>query len=287
MDLTIIIPSFNTKALIDRCIGSIRKSINDAKITYEIIVVDNASEDGTAALLRKKYPRVQVLSNNKNLGYGKANNQGIRKARGNTILLLNSDIVVLDESIEKLWHYSQVHETSFIGGKLLNENGSPQASCGPMYSLPVVFAMLFCKGDQMQLTRYSPDAEKTVDWVSGACLMGTKSAFLDVGLFDERIFMYMEEIEFLYRARKKGYTTLFYPDARFLHVGAASSGSRRTPVVNIYQGLRYFYKKHYSRVSYALLRILLAAKALAAIALGRMMGRRDLVHIYEESIRLV
>lgn len=287
MDLTIIIPSFNTKVLLDRCLVSIQKSLHDAKITYEIIVVDNASKDGTIELLHKKYPRVHVLSNNKNLGYGKANNQGIRKARGNTILLLNSDIVVLDESIEKLWRFCQTHEKNFIGGKLLNVDGNPQASSGPMYSLPVVFAMLFCKGDQLHLTRYSPDMVRTVDWASGACLMGQKAAFLDAGLFDEEIFMYMDEIEFLFRAKKLGYSVLFYPDARFLHVGAASSGSRRTPVVNIYRGLLYFYKKHYSPAAYLILRVLLRAKALAAIALGRIMGRQDLVATYEDAVRMV
>ncbi len=287
MDISIIIPSFNTKALLDRCLNSISESLKDSSLKYEIIVVDNASADGTIQLLKTKYPRVIKLFNKTNVGYGKANNQGIQKAHGKHILLLNSDIKVLDGAIESLYEFSQQHPHAFIGGKLFNEDNSPQASCGPMYTLPVVFLMLFAKGDALGITRSSPSNITNVDWISGACVISTREAFIDVGLFDEGIFMYMEEIEFLYRAKQKGYTTLFYPNARFIHSGAASSGSRREPVVNIYRGLLYFYHKHRSIIEERILRLMLYVKALIALFFGRLTGNKTLVAIYEQGIQLV
>lgn len=287
MDLSIIIPSFNTKNLLSRCLESIYRSMKDSPVTFEVIIIDNASDDGTRTLLRDKFTRVINIFNKDNVGYGKANNQGIRKAKGDYILLLNSDIQVINGAIEYLFKFVKQKSNTFVGGKLLNEDTTPQASCGPMYTLPVIFLMLFAKGDTLGITRSSPDRVKSVGWVSGACLLGSKKAFLDIGLFDEGIFMYMEEIEFLYRARRKGYTTLFCPNACFVHTGAASSGDRKTPVLNIYKGLKYFYAKHHDGWEMSVLRILLILKALAGSLVGRMIGRKDIYTLYEEAYRMV
>lgn len=287
MDLSIIIPSFNTKNLLDRCLQSIMNSLRSSNIQYEIIVVDNASNDGTRELLKSKYPRVKTILNNFNMGYSRSNNHAIKEAKGMYIFLLNSDTVVLNDGIEQLFLYCKNHPKSFTGAKLLNENMTPQPSCGPFYTLPVVGLMLFAKGDYWGATRSSPNETQRVDWASGACLMGQKSSFLDVGLFDESIFMYMEDIEFLYRARKKGYVAFFYPAAQCIHTGAASSVDRQTPVVNIYRGLRYFYEKHRSPRALSILQAMLWAKALLAIQLGRIIGRRDLVQTYEEAVSIL
>lgn len=287
MDLSIIIPSFNTKLLLDRCLRSIQDSLKTSHITYQITVVDNASKDGTRELLRTKYPRVKTILNTTNLGYGRSNNKAIKESRGEYILLLNSDIVVLEDAIEQLLLFCTNHSNTFVGGKLLNEDLSPQSSCGPFYTIPVVMLLLFFKGDYWGATRYSPDKLRKVDWVSGACLMGKKSNFLEVGLFDEKIFMYMEEIEFLFRARKTGISTYCYPISQFIHTGAASSSNRRSPVINIYRGLWYFYKKHSSPMTFSVLRTLLYIKALLAIGLGRMMGNRDMIQTYEEALSIL
>lgn len=287
MDLSIIIPSFNTKVLLERCLNSVYGSLKSTKLSYEIIVVDNDSDDGSRELLNKKYPRVIKIFNKTNLGFSKANNIGISRAKSKYILLLNSDIQVLDQSIEKLMLFIQNHPRSFAGGKLLNENGTPQASSGPMYTLPVVAAMLFAKGDNLGLTRYSPDEVRQVNWVSGACLLGSKQAFLEVGLFDEQIFMYMEEIDLLYRAAKLGYTTFFTPSAKFIHSGAASSQNRKKPVINIYRGLLYFYRKHRSIMELRILKIMLLMKAKLAIAIGKLIGNELLVTTYEQALQMV
>ena len=286
MDLSIIIPSFNTKQLTQRCLQSIFQTVKQSELKYEVIVVDNASKDGSVEILNKKYPQVIKILNKRNVGYGTANNQGIEAAKGMYVLLLNSDIVALPGSIQSLVAFARSHPKSFAGGKLYNEDGTAQPSCGPMFTPWYVFLMLFCQADEFGVTRASPVMMKRVAWVSGACLLGTKKSFLDVGRFDESIFMYMDEIEFLYRAGKKGYSVWFTPSARFTHTGAASSGNKRKPVVNIFRGLMYFYKKHFP-IYLALLRFMLTVKGKIAILIGTILGKKDLVQIYEEGLQLV
>ena len=287
MDLSIIIPSYNTKNLLDRCLSSVYQSLKGSKMSFEVIVVDNASIDGSRELLSKKYPRTLKILNKNNLGYGKANNQGILEAKGNYVLLLNSDIEVFDDAIGDLYDFASNNPKTFVGGKLFNQDGSPQSSCGPTYTLPVIALMLFCKGDWLGMTRYSPDQIRRVDWISGACLMGRKSAFIDVGLFDEHIFMYMEEIDLLYRAKEKRYAVKFFPGAHFIHTGAASSGNRKEPVANIYRGILYFYKKHRSIMELRIVGYMLRAKALLAIAIGKLTGNVSLIDTYEQALQLV
>jgi GT2 family glycosyltransferase len=287
MDVSIIIPSFNTKHLTGRCLRSIIETLKRATFTYEIIVVDNASADGTVELLNTKFPQVIKILNKENLGYSTANNMGLHIAKGTYVLMLNSDIEVLNGSLAHLYEFARLHPKSFVGGKLYNEDGSLQPSCGPMFTLWYVFLMLFCQADMLSVTRYSPDHPRRVDWVSGACLMGARASFYDVGLFDQEIFMYMDEVEFLYRAGRKGYKVFFTPHARFIHTGAASSGNKREPVKNIFRGLMYFYRKHRTPAEVSVLKFMVRAKAAISITIGKIFGKQDLVHIYEEGLALV
>ncbi len=287
MDLSIIIPSFNTKELLTRCLATIDQSLEKSAITYEVIVVDNASDDGTREILEKKRQHCVPILNKANLGYGKANNLGIHEARGTYILLLNSDIEVVDTAIPSLYKFAVAQQKTFVGGKLLNADGTPQASAGKFYSLQTVLLMLFFKGDRLGITRSSPDTITHADWVSGACLIGKKRDFTDAGLFDENIFMYMDEVDFLYRARQKGYTTMFYPEAQFLHIGAASSEGKKTPVINIYRGLVFFYSKHARAWEQHVLNVLLRTKAYIAIIIGRITGNSGLVTLYEKALAMV
>jgi len=288
MDLSIVIVSFNTEKLLDDCLSSLIDSLKGTPLSYEILVVDNVSKDGTRVMLQKKYPDVITILNNENIGFGRANNQGIRKAKGEYILLLNSDTVIPKKEVYTLYEFARTHPTSFIGPKLLNSDKTPQTSCGPFFSLPVIFAALFLKGDVVGLTRWSPDTVKKVDWVSGACLMGPKKLFTDDLLFDEKIFMYMEEVDLLMRARQRGYSTYFYPGSKIIHLGAGSSTNRKTgPVLNIYKGMLFLYRKHYSPVSLWMLRILLKKKALISLAIGYLTENEYLKTTYAQAYRLV
>jgi len=288
MDLSVIIVSFNTKKLLDDCISSLLKSLEDSSIRAEIIVIDNVSTDGTREMISKKYPRVVTILNKENVGFGRANNQGIRIAKGEFILLLNSDTIVPAGAIQKLFTFTRGHKTSFVAPKLLNTDSSPQTSCGPFFTLPVVFAALFLKGDVTGLTRWSPENTRIVDWVSGACFMASKKLFSDDLLFDEKIFMYMEEVDLFMRAKKKGYNIYFFPESKVIHLGSGSSTNKRTgPVLNIYKGFTYIYRKHHSGFSLLILRLLLKAKAVFSIIIGLITGSDYLKKTYAEAYRLV
>ena len=288
VDVSIIIVSFNTKKLTEECLASVIRSLKEAKLTWEIILVDNVSTDGTREMLKKKFPMVRTVFNDENVGFGKGNNQGIRMSKGEYILLLNSDTVVLNNSIGKLVSYGRQHPNAFIGPKLLNPDRSPQSSCGPFFSLPVIFASLFLKGDYIGLTRWSPNRARKVDWVSGACILAPKKLFMQDLLFDEKIFMYMEEIDLLMRARKKGYPTYFYPRSLIVHLGAASSTNKRKgPVLNIYRGFLYLYRKHGSPMSLWLVRAMLKIKAVLAWMIGAVLGKDTLKETYAEAYKMV
>ena len=211
-NISIIVVSYNTEKITINCLKSIIKSLKDSALKFEIIVVDNASEDNSVSSIKKlqsniKIPNLKItlIENKKNIGFGAANNQAVKIAKSNYILFLNSDIIVLNNAIEKLYNFYKRNKKklNFLGGKLLNKNGTNQPSCGPMYTLPMIFAHLFLRGDYWGLTRYSPNKLREVDWISGACILTKKEYFEKVGGFDEKIFMYMEEIDLFYRAKKQ------------------------------------------------------------------------------------
>lgn len=290
IELSIIIISYNTKKITQDCLQSIFKS--EINIPYELIIVDNASTDGSIETLKQTQIynlNLKTIFNTKNLGFAKANNQAAKKASGKHLLFLNSDIIVLNNSIEKLFNLYRQNEKlfNFLGGKLLNKNLTPQPSCGPFYSLPIVFAALFLRGDYWGLTRYSPNKIKKVDWISGACILTKKEYFEKLGGFDEKIFMYMDEIDLLYRAKKLGYQTYFYPQAQFIHLGSASSSGKTYPILQVYNGLVYFYKKHYSAAPLFFLKLMLKLKASIAVFIGKITKNHYLTETYEQGYKMV
>ncbi len=286
IDLSIVIVSHNTRLLLKRCLDTMYSSLSRAPFTYEVIVVENNSTDGTLKML-KSYKSVKIILNPSNYGYGKANNQGIMSARGEVILLLNSDIEVLNNAIGVLFAFFLAQpQNSFVGGKLFNLDLTPQPSCGPAYSLKNIFVALFLKGDFRGNTRYSPDTTTEVDWIMGSCMMFHKSITKEVGYFDENIFMYMDEIDLQYRAKKLGYRIIFYPEAKFIHVGSGSSKGRELPILNVFRGFIYFYKKHYNIVHNLILRVLLILKSSIAIVFFSILNNKYNRTMYLKALKI-
>lgn len=288
-ELSIIIISYNTKKITQECIESIYQS--KPNIPFEIIVIDNTSSDGSVEMLKElQNDKVNliVVENTENTGFAKANNQGVKLARGNYILLLNSDTLILDDALSTLLTFYKENEDHihFLGPKLLNGDKSPQASCGPFYTLPVIFAALFLRGDYWGLTRYSPDTLKEVDWISGACILTKKGHYNQVNGFDEQIFMYMDEIDLLYRAKKQKLRVFFYPKSQIIHLGSASSGNKSFPVQQVYKGFMYFYRKHYPIWQVNMLQYILKIKALVALTIGRVTGNQYLINTYENAYKI-
>lgn len=290
VDLSIIIISFNTKKLTLDCLRSVTGSLKNASFSYEVIVWDNASVDGSDEAIEEfaaKNRQVILKKSPENLGFGRGNNRAVQQSKGAYLLFLNSDTSVIDNAIEKLLTYYKSKENSiqFLGGKLLNPDRSEQPSAGSFFTLPVTFAVLFLGGDRLKLTRYSPRTVRRVDWISGACILTSRAYFEAVGGFDEGIFMYMEEVDLLYRAGLKGMRAYFYPEARFIHYGSASS-DRTYPVSQLFQGLLYFYRKYYpSHVFF--LKGMLQLKAVVAIAIGKAVKNEYLIKTYEKALTII
>ncbi|MFA9289354.1 MAG: glycosyltransferase family 2 protein [Weeksellaceae bacterium] len=290
--LSIIILNYNTAQMTAECIESVYTSCKALDPTeFEVIVFDNASKDDSSTVLSKyknKHDNYVFMESKENIGFGPGNNRAVDKSQGEYILFLNSDIIVIDDAIPTLWKYYFENKKTvhFAGGKLLNKDKTPQSSGGPFYTLPVVFGALFLRGDYWGLTRSSPSQTQQLDWISGACIMTTKEIFNKVGRFDEEIFMYMEEIDLLYRARKQGYMTYVYPQAQFIHLGSASSQGKTYPILQVYRGFLYFYTKHYDKFSMMVLKGMLQLKALLAWSLGKLTGNTYLIQTYEKAYRM-
>lgn len=292
IDLSIIIVSYNTKKITKDCLKSINRSLTGTKIKYEIIIIDNDSHDGSQELLitmsEDNQNHLVYRQSGENLGFGQGNNFGVKIAQGKYVLLLNSDTIVLNRSIEKLYNFyveneKQIH---FLGPKLLNIDLTPQPSACRFFTLPVIFATLLLKGDYWGLTRSSPNKFSQVDWISGACIMTTKKYFQRLGGFDKNIFMYMEEVDLLYRAKKLGLNTYFYPEAKIIHLGSASSTGKTFPILQVYKGFLFFYKKHYSVFHLLILHLILKFKAVIAYLIGKIRGNQYLIQTYEQAFKL-
>jgi GT2 family glycosyltransferase len=217
MDLSIIIPNFNTKELLKKCLKSIKKA--------ETIVVDNGSTDGSVEMIKKEFPEVIPIENHKNLGFAKAVNQGIKCAKGDYILVLNSDTEVKNGALKCLVDFARQHpEAGIVGARLLNPDGSIQPS---IYHFPTIFRAIkeFWFGQKGSYEKYYVIGEDpvSVDAVTGAAMLIPRKTIEKVGLFDERYFMYFEDLDYCRRVKKAGLKVYYLPEARIIHFHGKSS----------------------------------------------------------------
>lgn len=297
-DLSIIIISFNTKAITLKCLETIDTSLKGEKsFTTEVILYENASSDDTGEAVQtfiKNHPPTKNLTykffqGEKNLGFGGGNNEAVKKSNGKYVLFLNSDIEVLDDAIKKIFGFFISSENDFqiLGAKLFNPDMSIQTSCGPEYDIWTMIPYLFLRGDHFGLTRWSPDKIKEVDWVMGAAFMMSRQGFDLLGGFDEKIFMYAEEIDLMMRAKKMGMKIGFFPASHFIHLGSASSGSKKKPIINTFVGFDFLYKKHYSSLERTLLGIMLKSKSYICIVAGKILNKPELIETYVEALKKI
>ena len=240
MDLSIIIVNYNTKDLTLGCIDSIIKS--KPKVDYEIIVIDNGSDEKVA-----KSKDFELIENKENLGFSKGANQGIRIAKGDYILLLNSDTKVRNNSIDNLIEFAKSHpEAGGIGPKLINENGSTQSSA---YHFPTIFRAIreYWFGEKAAYEKYTPEGERStsVDALVMAAFLITPKALKEVGALNEKYFMYFEDLDFARRLKKANLKIYYDPGSVVEHAHGASGRSladdknqwrRLIPSSKIYHG---------------------------------------------------
>lgn len=291
MDLSIVIVSFNTKKLLKESLKSVVNSTKD--IEYEIIVVDNASADGSVGMvenLAKKKKFVRLIKNKKNLGFGAANNQAIKVSKGKYILLLNSDTVIQGRVLSEMVKWMDENPKVGIAScALKNSDGSMQGTGGYFPTLLRVFSWMtiqdfplvdklikpfhpvhhlsFKKGESFY------DKEKELDWLTGAFMLIRREVIKEVGYFDEDYFMYTEETDYCYRAKQAGWKIYYLPKWSIAHYGG-SSGKTWGHVIPEYEGVKLFYKKNYPAWQYPILRTLLKLGALWRIfILGALKGK--------------
>lgn len=284
MKLSVIVLSFNTKGLTLKCLNSIILQYKDSlkNNEVELILVDNASSDGTLDAV-KKLPYVKTINNKENLGFSRGNNEGAKNARGRYLLFLNSDTEIKDDGFLRMTDFMDtIPNVGILGGKLLNTDGSIQKSAGNFYNLFNLFLVLI-GGERIGFIRKSPKKIEKVDWVSGACMM-IKSDLFKKLRFDENLFMYMEDMELCYRAKTRGYATYFYPDVTLIHK-ELGSGNREFAVKQIYKGILYFYSKHKSS-QYLIVKVLLFIKAAMALLVGILSNNLYLKKTYGQAVKL-
>jgi GT2 family glycosyltransferase len=286
--LSIIILSYNTKNLTLACLKSIASQCDEElkKKELEIIVVDNASSDGSpSAISNFQFPisNLRLIQSKENVGFGKGCNLGAKEAKGKYLLFLNSDTEVLDKGFMLMVNFLDKNRSvAILGGKLKNDNGSVQKSCGKFYTLLNLLIMLLGL-ERFGFLRSSPSKIQKVDWVSGACMMVRKEIFEKLNGFDEKLFMYIEDMEICFRSKKLGFSTYFYPNLELIHKSLGSS-NKTFAIINIYKGILYFYRKHKSYLEYLVAKTLLISKAKILILIGFLTFNSRLKDTYREAI---
>jgi GT2 family glycosyltransferase len=253
-----VIVSWNAKQYLEECLYSLNADV--CEFPMEIIVVDNASNDGSLEMVQEKFPHVKLIKNAENLGFGKANNIGIQESSGDYIALINSDVHVLSNCITRLVEYCEAHpDTGMVGPFIIGRDGKQQRSCR---GFPGVWNM-FCRALALDkilprckwvggyfLTFWDHHTCSPVDILSGCFWLVRKKALDDVGLLDEAFFMYGEDMDWCRRFWKKGWPIVFMPDAEAIHYGGVSSSN--APIRFFIEKQRadlQYWKKHHSWIA--------------------------------------
>jgi N-acetylglucosaminyl-diphospho-decaprenol L-rhamnosyltransferase len=255
LDLSIVVVSYNAREALQVCLCSIDN--HPPRGTFEVIVVDNASTDGSSEMVKNLFPGVRLLPLVANHGYAYACNYGARSSRGGTLLFLNSDVEVTAGALGSLQACLQEREGATIcSGRLESYDGSPQPSCR---RFPTHFSILFARGSVLSKlpfvgglrNRYvmePPQGTRGVDSAAGACILLQRAVFESLGGFDERFFMYAEDLDLCYRLKKRDGEVLYVPESVFKHRwGASSVGNRLHLELEHHRSIYRYFTKHYPR----------------------------------------
>lgn len=263
MDCSIVIVTHNSASQVECCLESIEA--NPPSCEFETIVIDNASVDGTPESIRQRFPHVQLEANPENRGYSRGVNQGMRLASGGAILILNPDIVVQKGSADALLEFMRDNpRAGIMGAKLLYPDGRLQYSCRTFYTVKVLLlrrtflGKLFPRAKTLQkhlMIDYDHATPREVDWIIGACMLVRREAIEQVGTMDERFFLYLEDTDWCYRMKNRGWSVYYVPDSVMIHAyerSSARSVLRKPFIIHMLSLLRYYEK--WNRIFYFLRR---------------------------------
>uniref|UniRef100_A0A7V2ZLB5 Glycosyltransferase n=1 Tax=Ignavibacterium album TaxID=591197 RepID=A0A7V2ZLB5_9BACT len=285
-DLSIIIVNYNVKEYLKNLLHSIKKASQN--LSTEIFVVDNASDDGSVEMIREKFPEVKLIANEKNLGFGKANNLALKEANGKFLLLINPDTLVAEDTFSKLIEFFESHpDAGMVGCKILNPDGTLQLACrrsfpGPWTSFTKVTGLssLFPKSKlfaRYNLTYLDENQTYEVDAISGSFMMMRKEVYDKVGGFDEQFFMYGEDLDLCYRIQKAGYKIYYVHSTQIIHYkGESTKRSSLDETKVFYDAMHLFVKKH---LSGSFIVELILRSAIAVRSLFAFLGKKKLIII--------
>ena len=260
IDLSVIIVNWNTRELLRQCLQSVYSTINN--LAMEVIVVDNASSDGSREMLEQDFPDVRKIFNQQNRGFGAANNQGFAVMKGKYALLLNTDAILTEGAVNKLWLFSETcADAAIVCGQLLNADGSKQNSIASFPSILTLLAntslLEYVFPRYFPSKRYEYREPLEVDSAIGACLMIRNAALADAGFFDERYFFFMEETDMAYSMRQKGWKIYQVPDSCIYHLQGQSVGHQTQSRIEFYRSRYQFMQKWHSRPYYYLASVII------------------------------
>jgi len=283
VDLSVIIVNYNVKEFLLNLLHSVEKA--SSYISKEIIVIDNASDDGSVEAIKQKFPSVRLIENKSNVGFGKANNQGLKIAQGKYLLFINPDCIVSEDTFTKMISFFDSHpDCGLAGCKILNSDGTLQLACrrsfpGPWTSFTKVTGLsnLFPKSKifaRYNLTYLDENKTYEVDAVSGSFMMMRKDVYEKTGGFDEKFFMYGEDLDLCYRVQKSGFKVYYVHDTQVIHYkGESTKRSNLDDTKLFYDAMHLFVKKHLS--SFPLVEIILRS-AIGFRKLFAFLGKRRL-----------
>lgn len=254
LDLTITIASWNTREILRSCLQSLEAVRDEAAI--EVVVFDNASEDGSPDMVRDDFPAVTLLKSDANLGFGAAHNRAMAVGGGRFFMPFNSDALMLPGAIPALLQFAQERpKAGFIGPKIQNPDGSLQYSCR---RFPTIEAALFRNTflgrlfpnnrftREYLMQEWPHDEPRQVDWLSAAAVMVRREMVEQIGGFDERFFMYCEDVDWCLRAHEAGWENWYVPSAVVKHTIGRSTDIVANKMIRVFhKSMWLFYKKHY------------------------------------------
>ncbi len=259
MDLTISIVNANNSNLLEILLTSIYAHTH--RISFEIIVIDNASEDDSIKMMEEKFPYVKIIKNTTCFGFAKNHNQVLKNISAKYAVLLNDDTILLNDALDKMVAFLDENpQAGIVGPRVLNRDKSLQLSARafPSLDIRIIIAGMF---HNTFLGRLFPHNSFTrhyllldwdhnnireIDWVSGCCLMVRKDTLDKIGLLDEQFVMFVEDVDFCFRAKREGYKTFYLPSAEILHIqGAATSRTPTKMIIEHHKSMYRFYKKNY------------------------------------------
>lgn len=244
-ELSILIVSHNTRADLERCLQSLHQA--PPRTSHEIVVIDNASEDGSVAAVESQWPAVRVIPLDSNVGFARANNAGFRQTQGELVLLLNSDTVVPAGSIDELARQiGELPGATIVGPRLVDGDGAAELSFGRMMApFSELRQKLLLRAGQARIEEMT-SRPQLVDWVSGACLLVRRGEAQAAGFFDERYFIYCEDVDFCAAIRARGGRAYFTPTAQVTHLRGRSRAVNPSATEAAYRKSHLaFYQKHH------------------------------------------